>query len=102
AVIEPVRHPFRRAARRHDQVDVYRGRRRGGNLRQWLLVQQGLGRGDERGPIDPRKLLPGGIEDRQAFQRGWLLHRVDDGQFVLDMVLTVIAADNLGFVDRTD
>ena len=62
AVGEPVRHPFRRSAGRHDQIDVDRDRRRRGDLRHRLFVQEGLGRGDEQRPVDPRELLRGGIE----------------------------------------
>ena len=102
AILDPVRHPFRRSAGRHDQIDVDRDRRRRGDLCHRLLVQEGLGRGDEHRPVDPRELLRSGIEDRQARQRDRLLDRVDDEQLVLDMVLAVVAADNLGVVNRTD
>ena len=102
AVGDPVRHPLRRRARRQDQIDVDRDRRRRGDHRHRLLVEEGLGRGDEHRPVDPRELLRSGIEDRHARQRHRLLEHVDDEQLVLDMVLAVVAADNLGFVNRTD
>jgi len=94
--------PFRRSTGRHDQIDVDRNRRRRGDFRHRLLVQEGLGRGDEHRPLDPRELLRSGIEDRQARQRDRLVDRVDDEQLVLDMVLAVVAAYNLGIVNRTN
>ena len=102
AVDEPVCDPFRRSTGRHDQVDVDRNRRRRGDFHHRLLVQEGLGRGDEHRPLDPRELLRSGIEDRQARQRDRLVDRVDDEQLVIDMVLAVVAAYNLGIVNRTN
>ena len=52
--------------------------------------------------FDPSELLCSGIEDRQARQCDRLIDCVDDQQLVLDVVLAVVSADNLGFVDWTD
>ena len=97
-----MRDPFRRGVRRQDQVDVNRDGRRCGNDRRRRLREQGLGPGGEHIPLDPHEFLPGGIEDSHARQRHRFGEHADHEKLVFDVVHAVVAADDLGVVNRTD
>ena len=97
-----MRDPFRRGVRRQDQIDVNRDRCRCGNDGRRCLREEGLGRGREVAPFDPHEFLSGGIEDSNARQRHRFGEHIDDEKFVFHVVLAVVAADNLGCVNRTD
>ena len=97
-----MREPFRRGARRQDQVDLDRhgGRcRKHGRLR---VREERLGHRRKCGALDPLQLFSGGIEHRDARQRHRLGEHAHDEKVVFDMVHAVIAADNLRLVNRTD
>ena len=99
---DPVRDPFRGGVRRQDQIDVNRDGGRRGNDWCCCLREEGLGRGRKGGPFDPQEFFSGGIENSNARQRHRLGEHVDDEKFIFHVVLAVVAADNLGLVNRTD
>jgi hypothetical protein len=53
-------------------------------------------------PFDPREFLSGGIEDSNARQSHRFGEHIDDEKFVFHVVLAVVAANNLGLMNRTD
>jgi hypothetical protein len=64
--------------------------------------EEGLGRGRKGARLDPHELLPGGIKDSNARQRHRFRKHADNEKFVFNVVHTVVTADNLGLVNRTD
>ena len=97
---DAVRAPFRRGVRRQHQIDVNRDGRRCGNDGRLCLCEEGQGRGRKGTPFDPPEFVSGGIEDSNARQRHRFGEHIDDEKFVFDVVLAVVAADNLGLVNR--
>ena len=72
-----------------------------GSSSSWC-ARRGLGHGRKGFPFDPHELLPGRIEDSHARQCQRLGEHADDKKVVFDVVHTVVGADNLGLVNRTD
>ena len=70
-VDDPVREPFRRGARRQDQVDLDRHRGRCRNLGRLGVREEGLGHRRKGRALDPLELFSGGIEDRAPGEAGF-------------------------------
>jgi hypothetical protein len=99
---DPVRDALRRRARRHDQIDVNRDGRRSRNDGRWRLSEKSLGRGSKGVSLDPHQFFSGGIENSHARQRHRLGEHADDEKFVFDVIHAVVAANDLGLVNRTN